>query len=61
MTTDPYVGNMQRELSKIYCEFYVEYVIKNPLYQLQEEIKCSLFQNAVEGFISALPNFKSGF
>ena len=61
LTTDPNVGNMQRELSKIYCEYYVEYVIKNPLYQLQEEIKCSLFQNAVESFISGLTNFKSGF
>jgi hypothetical protein len=59
ITSDPHVPSLQKELWKIYNDFYVEYVIKNPLYQLGDPINCPQFLHAVERYLMSLSFFNS--
>jgi hypothetical protein len=59
ITSDPHIPSLQKELWKIYSDFYVEYVIKNPLYQLGDSIDCPQFLNAVERYLMSLSFFYS--
>mmetsp|Transcript_29077 Transcript_29077/g.32293 ORF Transcript_29077/g.32293 Transcript_29077/m.32293 type:complete len:140 (+) Transcript_29077:16-435(+) len=57
INTDPKVSSMQSQLHRIYRDFFVEYVVKNPLYKLNEPVDCVLFEDAIEEFVTSLPFF----
>lgn len=42
---------MKNDLSKIYSDYFVEYVVKNPSYNVGDVINCSLFESSVENYI----------
>lgn len=55
--TDVSAGNMRDSLRKLYSKVYVEYVVRNPLIQLDEPIKSSLFESKLEEYMSELDGF----
>ncbi|XP_007426751.1 trafficking protein particle complex subunit 1 [Python bivittatus] len=59
MNTDLGVGNIQDILHQIYSHIYVEYVVKNPLCDLNETIQSELFRNKLDSFVRALPFFSA--
>ncbi|KAM6452292.1 trafficking protein particle complex subunit 1 [Liasis olivaceus] len=59
MNTDLGVGNIQDILHQIYSHIYVEYVVKNPLCNLNETIQSELFRNKLDSFVRALPFFSA--
>eukprot|EP00455_Lapot_gusevi_P037618 TRINITY_DN4222_c0_g1_i2.p1 TRINITY_DN4222_c0_g1~~TRINITY_DN4222_c0_g1_i2.p1 ORF type:complete len:145 (+),score=15.22 TRINITY_DN4222_c0_g1_i2:71-505(+) len=56
LTTDPTVGNLQELLRSVYA-LYVEYVSKNPLYQVGDSVDCQLFVSKLSEYMRAHPNF----
>ncbi|KAJ8310646.1 hypothetical protein KUTeg_012511 [Tegillarca granosa] len=48
MTTDLNVGNIRDVLHTIYSNFYVEYVIRNPVCELGQPITSELFQTKLD-------------
>ncbi|EGC33196.1 hypothetical protein DICPUDRAFT_37126 [Dictyostelium purpureum] len=50
--TDPNTPDLREDLKKIYSSIFVEYVVKNPIYQLKSTIKFYAFVNPIK------PNFK---
>lgn len=54
LCTDPKVQSLQNELRQIYSDYYVEYLSKNPLYQLGTPITCSLFLHSLDSYIKNL-------
>jgi trafficking protein particle complex subunit 1 len=59
INTDPKTPSLQRDLRKIYSEYYVEFVSKNPMYKLGDTISCAHFIGIVDKFITGHANFKS--
>ena len=54
MTTDLAAGDMREPLRKIYADFYVEGLVKNPLYNSAEEITCPVFTQQLDQFLRTL-------
>jgi len=54
ITTDPASTDMRDTLRYIYSNFYVECLVKNPLWQPGEPITCPLFTQSLERYIAAL-------
>lgn len=46
MAVEPGLSGMEDKLHQIY-ELYVDYVLKNPFYEMEMPIKCDLFDNHV--------------
>jgi len=58
LTTDSGVPDQQDCLRHIYSELFVEHVIKNPLYQLGEDVStCSVFLSKMRSFMQTRPFF----
>jgi len=58
LLTDPQVGDIKDCLKNIYS-IYVQYVIKNPLYKLNEVIDCELFVVNLTKYVQSLPYYNS--
>ncbi|KYR02327.1 hypothetical protein DLAC_01158 [Tieghemostelium lacteum] len=52
--TDPNTPDLREELKKIYSSIFVEYVIKNPLYQPNTVVKSEMFINQLNQHIKQL-------
>jgi len=52
--TDQNVGNLQDHLAYIYNNLYVEYVMKNPLYEPGQPFRYELFANGLNRYIKSL-------
>ena len=57
LNTDPNVGTMRDVMNKIYTQVYVEFVARNPLADLNEEIKCELFEKNLDTYVRSLTVF----
>ena len=57
LTTDLGVGNLRESLHQIYCQIYVEFVVKNPNCDLGETINSDLFSSKLDDFVRGLPAF----
>lgn len=57
MTTDLNVGNIRDVLHTIYSNFYVEYVIRNPVCELGQPITSELFQTKLDEYVRGLSIF----
>jgi len=57
--SDPNTPDLREDLKKLYSQIYVEYVVKNPLYKLNDVIKCEYFIQYLQKFIKALPAYTS--
>eukprot|EP01133_Synstelium_polycarpum_P000246 gene246-299_t len=55
--SDPNTPDLREELKKIYSSIFVEYVVKNPLYQPNSLIKCELFITQLNGLVKQIPYF----
>ncbi len=53
--THPIVRDL---LQNIYGKIFVEYVIKNPMYNQGEPVKCELFEARLDEFVKASSFFK---
>lgn len=54
LTTDLASGDMRESLRHIYSNIYVECLVKNPLWQPEEELTCPLFTQTLERYIASL-------
>ncbi|KAL0032098.1 hypothetical protein WJX77_004962 [Trebouxia sp. C0004] len=52
--TDQTVGNLQDCLAYIYSNLYVEYVMKNPLYEPGQPFSYELFSNNLNRYIRSI-------
>ncbi|XP_066484571.1 trafficking protein particle complex subunit 1 [Tiliqua scincoides] len=59
MNTDLGVGNIRDVLHQIYSCIYVDYVVKNPLCNLNETIQSELFRSKLDSFVRGLPFFSA--
>lgn len=59
LTTDPDVGDMREAIRNIYKNIFVEYVVKNPLYKMNDQIKCELFVENFQKEIKSLAAFRT--
>ena len=59
MNTDLSVGNIRDVLHQIYRNIYVEYVVRNPVCDLDKPITSELFQTKIDEFVRGLPFFAS--
>ncbi|XP_052057561.1 trafficking protein particle complex subunit 1-like [Mytilus californianus] len=59
INTDLGVGNIRDTLHQIYSNIYVEYVVRNPVCDLDKPITSELFQTKLDEFIRGLPFFPS--
>ncbi|CAL1532697.1 unnamed protein product [Lymnaea stagnalis] len=57
MNTDLSVGNMKDVLHQIFSSLYVEYVVKNPLCELDKPITSELFKNKLDEYVRSLSQF----
>ncbi|XP_005106411.1 trafficking protein particle complex subunit 1 [Aplysia californica] len=57
MNTDLSVGNMKDVLHQIFSSLYVEYVVKNPLCELDQPVTSELFKTKLDEYIRGLPQF----
>mmetsp|Transcript_107806 Transcript_107806/g.286998 ORF Transcript_107806/g.286998 Transcript_107806/m.286998 type:complete len:131 (-) Transcript_107806:67-459(-) len=58
LTTDPSVPNQQECLRHIYAELFVEYVVKNPLYSIGEDVSsCPAFLDKLRSFMQTQRHF----
>ncbi|XP_059145518.1 trafficking protein particle complex subunit 1-like [Physella acuta] len=57
LNTDLNVGGMKDVLHQIFSSLYVEYVVKNPLCELDKPITSELFKNKLDEYIRNLPQF----
>eukprot|EP00927_Polykrikos_kofoidii_P064249 TRINITY_DN59341_c0_g1_i1.p1 TRINITY_DN59341_c0_g1~~TRINITY_DN59341_c0_g1_i1.p1 ORF type:complete len:146 (-),score=15.27 TRINITY_DN59341_c0_g1_i1:224-661(-) len=58
MTTDPAVGDLRECLRQIYAEYFVEQVVKSPLYRVGDDVsKCGDFHTKLQTFIQTRPFF----
>eukprot|EP01095_Lingulamoeba_sp_RSL-Kostka_P002319 TRINITY_DN13172_c0_g1_i1.p1 TRINITY_DN13172_c0_g1~~TRINITY_DN13172_c0_g1_i1.p1 ORF type:complete len:147 (+),score=23.87 TRINITY_DN13172_c0_g1_i1:186-626(+) len=51
LLTDKNTGDMQEVLKDVYI-YYVEYVVKNPLYTMNDPIESELFNDKIDSFFS---------
>ena len=54
MTTDLASSDMRETLRHIYSQFYVECLVKNPLWRPGETITCPLFTQSLERYVASL-------
>ena len=54
MTTDLAAGDMREPLRKIYADFFVETLVKNPLWKNDEEITCPVFTQQLDQYLRTL-------
>jgi len=59
MNTDLNVGSMKDVLLQIFSSLYVDYVVKNPLCELDKPITSELFKAKLDEFVKGLPQFSS--
>ncbi|XP_033214932.1 trafficking protein particle complex subunit 1 [Belonocnema kinseyi] len=59
LNTDTAAQNVRELLQQLYSQVYVEYVVKNPLCQLNESIQSELFKTKVDELIKKSPIFLS--
>ncbi|XP_027060460.1 trafficking protein particle complex subunit 1-like isoform X2 [Pocillopora damicornis] len=57
LNTDLNAGSIKDVLFNIYSKIYVEYVVKNPLCQLNEPIQSELFTSKLDSYIRSLTIF----
>ncbi|KAF2077815.1 hypothetical protein CYY_000860 [Polysphondylium violaceum] len=57
--TDPNTPDLREDLKKIYSNIFVEYVIKNPVYQPNTAIKCDMFINHLNAYLKQTPAFNN--
>ena len=57
LNTDPNVGSMREVLRQIYTQVYVEFVARNPLAQMNQEIKSELFEKNLDTLVRGLNVF----
>ncbi|XP_015522157.1 trafficking protein particle complex subunit 1 [Neodiprion pinetum] len=57
LNTDNSAQNVRGLLQQLYSQIYVEYVIKNPLCQLNEPIQSELFKNKLDELVKSSPYF----
>ncbi|RAK79131.1 trafficking protein particle complex subunit 4 [Aspergillus fijiensis CBS 313.89] len=48
--TDPHMANIEVVMKKIY-EFYADFVMKNPFYQLEMPVRCEAFDRNLNGWL----------
>lgn len=56
LIVEPRSSNVMPFLKKIY-EYYSDYVLKNPFYEIEMPIKCELFEEKIEHAIKNFPTF----
>ena len=59
LTTDPAVENLNETLKYIYANLFVEYVVKNPLYRIQDRLHFKSFSSHLNQYIESLACFRS--
>ncbi|XP_055868508.1 trafficking protein particle complex subunit 1-like [Biomphalaria glabrata] len=59
LNTDLSVGNMKDVLQQIFSSIYVEYVVKNPLCQLDQPITSELFKYKLDEYVKSLSAFQT--
>ncbi|CAG5122829.1 unnamed protein product [Candidula unifasciata] len=59
MNTDLSVGGMKDVLHQIFSSLYVEYIVKNPLCDMDQPITSELFKNKLDEYVRALPQFST--
>ena len=57
MNTDLNVGSMRDALQHIFSLIYVEYVVKNPMCELNQPITSELFKTKLDEYVKDLPQF----
>ncbi|XP_046746902.1 trafficking protein particle complex subunit 1 [Diprion similis] len=57
LNTDNSAQNVRGLLQQLYSQIYVEYVVKNPLCQLNEPIQSELFKNKLDELVKSSPYF----
>lgn len=57
MNTDLHCGGMKDVLHQIFSSLYVEYVVKNPLCELDKPVTSELFKVKLDEYIKSLPQF----
>ncbi|KAJ3046794.1 Trafficking protein particle complex subunit 1 [Rhizophlyctis rosea] len=57
MNTDSSMDGMREALRLIYANIYVDYVVKNPLANVEGQITNDLFKTALQKFIRGIPGF----
>ncbi|KTW27363.1 hypothetical protein T552_02342 [Pneumocystis carinii B80] len=60
LITDPNCGNLLYVLQQIYISLYVEYVVKNPLGNMEcpkDDVNVELFERTLDQFIRSLSEF----
>ena len=57
MNTDLLVGNIRDTMHQMYSKIYVEYVVKNPMSQLNEPVVSELFKSKMDEYVRSLPMF----
>nr|CAD7608147.1 unnamed protein product [Timema genevievae] len=59
LTTDVGAQNVREFLQQIYSQIYVEYAVKNPVWQNNKPIKSELFKSKLDAFVKQSPIFVS--
>ncbi|KAM8794265.1 trafficking protein particle complex subunit 1 [Eudromia elegans] len=57
MATDPAVPSARDALHHIYCNLFVELVVKNPLCPPRAPVQSELFRSRLDAFVRSLPFF----
>lgn len=55
----PRAPSRARATSRIY-ELYADFVLKNPFYEVEQVIKCELFDEAVDALLRRYPTMLQG-
>uniref|UniRef100_A0A1B6E351 Trafficking protein particle complex subunit n=1 Tax=Clastoptera arizonana TaxID=38151 RepID=A0A1B6E351_9HEMI len=59
LNTDVGAQNVRDLLQQMYSQVYIEYVVKNPIINLNEPIKSELFKQKLDTFIKQYPVFNN--
>lgn len=57
LNTDNSAQNVRNLLNQLYSQIYIEYVVKNPLCQLNEPIKSEIFKLKLDELVKSAPCF----
>lgn len=58
LNSDPATGDLREQLKRIY-ELLVDYVVKNPLFEVNDPIKSELFISKLSQYLQSLPCYAS--
>lgn len=58
LNSDPATGDLREQLKRIY-ELIVDFVVKNPLFDVNDSIKSELFVSKLTQYLQSLPCFSS--